>query len=134
MLELLASTLLAGVPVSTALRRVSPVLEDDLAEHVLLVVSRLELGAEMRQAWAGTPVALLPLSRVMQLVHRTGMPAQALLRQTAADLRARQVSDVEVACARLGIRMVLPLGLCALPAFFAVSVVPVVLSMLANWS
>jgi pilus assembly protein TadC len=44
------------------------------------------------------------------------------------------VADVEVAAARLGVRLVVPLGLAYLPAFVLTTVVPVVLALTRSLS
>ena len=59
----------------------------------------------------------------------TGDEALQALVDAAADLRREAVADVEVRAARLGVRLVLPLGLAYLPAFVLITVVPVVLAL-----
>jgi pilus assembly protein TadC len=57
------------------------------------------------------------------------VPPAGLLRDAAADLRRDALAQVEVATARLSVRLVLPLGLAFLPAFVLTTVVPVVLAL-----
>ena len=48
----------------------------------------------------------------------------------AADAIRREAQDrSETAAARLGVWLVVPLGLCFLPAFFLIAVVPAVISL-----
>ncbi len=58
------------------------------------------------------------------------MPAVTLLRSAAEEARRVARSDAQAAAARLGVRLMLPLGLCVLPAFFAVGVVPLMATVL----
>lgn len=72
------------------------------------------------------------LSETLTLARRAGVPAAALLRSAAEDLRedaaAASLADAE----RLGVRLVVPLGVCVLPAFVLVGVVPVVVALLSS--
>jgi pilus assembly protein TadC len=54
------------------------------------------------------------------------------LGRVAADLRAARRADAEAAAQRLGVLVVLPLGLCFLPAFLLTGVVPVVVAVLGD--
>lgn len=58
-----------------------------------------------------------------------GAPPVVMLRRAAASVRARRLKDAQEAAARLGVRLVLPLGLFFLPAFFLIGVAPVIISM-----
>jgi pilus assembly protein TadC len=51
------------------------------------------------------------------------------LRAVAATLREERRSRAAEAAGRLGVRLVLPLGLCHLPAFVLVGLVPILVSM-----
>jgi tight adherence protein B len=63
------------------------------------------------------PVEVERLGETLDLARRAGVPAAALLRAAAE---------------RLGVRLVLPLGVCVLPAFVLVGVVPVVVGILSS--
>jgi pilus assembly protein TadC len=49
--------------------------------------------------------------------------------RAAADLRAARREQAELAAARLGVRLVLPLGLAILPGFVLLAVVPIILGL-----
>lgn len=69
------------------------------------------------------------LAEPLLLSARTGAAASGLLTSAAASVRARRRWEAEAAAARLAASLVVPLGLCTLPAFLLLGVVPVVLSM-----
>ncbi len=71
----------------------------------------------------------VPLRRCLGLAEETGAPVAALLRSAADELRRRRRRRAALAAARLGVRVVAPLGLCTLPAFALLGVVPVLLSL-----
>ena len=60
----------------------------------------------------------------LDLAERAGAPATELLRWAAQESRREARSAAQVRSARLGVLLMLPLGLCVLPAFFAIGVVP----------
>ncbi|WP_170159811.1 type II secretion system F family protein [Frondihabitans australicus] len=72
------------------------------------------------------------LGEVMALSRASGAPGAELLRSVAAtrrrEARARSAEAVE----RLGVLSMLPLGVCILPAFVLVGVVPLALSLLSS--
>lgn len=70
--------------------------------------------------------------RVLALSQRAGVPAVDLLRQDAADERRRTRTAARVGAARLSGRLLLPLGICTLPAFFLLGVAPMMLSILTS--
>ncbi|PWJ53341.1 hypothetical protein SAMN06264364_113100 [Quadrisphaera granulorum] len=78
---------------------------------------------------AGVADVVLALRRGLWIAEQTGAPVAALLVSAAAELRRRRRRAGALAAARLGVRVVAPLGLCTLPAFGLLAVVPVLLSL-----
>jgi tight adherence protein B len=72
------------------------------------------------------------LREVLELAQRAGVPAAALLRAAAEDVRDDAAAAGLAAAERLSVRLVLPLGVCVLPAFVLVGVVPVVVGVLSS--
>lgn len=128
-LELLALALLGGGALSEAARTVSVVLPGRSGEGLSAVAAALRQGQDTEQAWSAAGAAWEPARRSVELASVAGIAPGPALRQTAADLRAASVTDVEVGTARLGVRMVLPLGLAFLPAFVLMTVLPLVLAL-----
>ncbi len=69
---------------------------------------------------------------VLALSQRAGAPAVDLLRATAIEARRRRRTEGRLRAARLGSRLLLPMGLCTLPAFLLLGVAPMLLSVLAG--
>lgn len=69
---------------------------------------------------------------VLSLAQRAGAPAVEMLRASAADARRRRRTDGRLRAARLGSRLLLPMGLCTLPAFLLLGVAPMLLSVLSG--
>ncbi len=96
------------------------------------VVGRLRLGVPGSVAWGVPPADYAGLARAMILADLSGAPAASVVARAAADLRVARRERAELAAARLGVRLVLPLGLAVLPGFVLLAVVPIVLGLAAS--
>ena len=129
--DLLGATLAAASPMGAALAAVSDAVGTPAQDSLRPVVAALDLGADTASAWA----PLLPdpsLGAVAAAAVRsadTGAPLSAVLARIADDLRREHQAAVEVAARTAGVRAVLPLAACFLPAFLLLGVVPVVAAL-----
>ncbi len=71
---------------------------------------------------------------VLALSSRAGVPAAALLRAEAAELRRTARARGAHRAQQLSVRLMIPLGLCVLPAFMLLSVVPLLVTVLGTTS
>lgn len=71
---------------------------------------------------------------VLALSRSAGAPAVELLRATADFARHRARVDGRLCAAHLSSRLLLPLGVCTLPAFLLIGVAPMLLSVLRSTS
>lgn len=79
----------------------------------------------------GTPSAEnAETDAVLSLSHRAGVPAVELLRASSSMARHRARIDGRLRAARLSSRLLLPLGVCTLPAFLLLGVAPMLLSVM----
>jgi tight adherence protein B len=69
---------------------------------------------------------------VLELSSRAGVPAAALLRSEAIEARRIARSDGERKAATLGVLLMLPLGLCILPAFMLLAVAPLLIAVISS--
>lgn len=69
---------------------------------------------------------------VLALSQRAGAPAVDLLRAAAAEARRGERTAGRMRAARLGARLLLPMGVCTLPAFLLLGVGPMLLSVLSG--
>ncbi|WP_089775973.1 type II secretion system F family protein [Ruania alba] len=130
LLDLAGAALGAGASVPTVLDALGHALPVAHGEPLLRVVAALRLGASWDEAWqaGGDPVPVHPLRSALGPAWRDGVDPGPLLAQAAATIRARRGSRAREAAARLGVRLVLPLGICLLPAFVLLGLMPVLLS------
>lgn len=128
--DLLAVALAAGAAPSTALAVVADALHGPMAEELEAVRRSLALGRDPARVWreaAGRP-GLAALGRAMARAVETGASVSDALHRLSEDLRAAARSEAEARARTVGVRAAAPLGLCLLPAFVLVGVVPLVAS------
>jgi hypothetical protein len=102
------------------------------AGYLTGVVGRLRLGVPGREAWGLAPPDYAGLARAMLLAELSGAPAASVVARAATDLRVARRERAELAAARLGVRLVLPLGLAILPGFVLLAVVPIILGLASS--
>jgi tight adherence protein B len=89
--------------------------------------------ARARAVLVGAGVPMTPDTEgVVALSQRAGVPAVDLLRAAASLTRHRARIDGRLRAAKLSSRLLLPLGVCTLPAFLLLGVAPLVLSVLST--
>jgi len=132
--DLLAACLLAGAGPEQALRSVGAALGGPVGEAFAAIAAALSVGADPRTAW--TPwlgdSSFAGLARAVVRAEGSGAPLAVVLTRASADLRIARRIAAEAAARRVGVLAVAPLGLCFLPGFILLSVVPVVSSLAAT--
>lgn len=83
-------------------------------------------------ATSGFEVSLTEVDRVLDLSRRAGVPAAALLRAEAEEERREARAAAQKAAAVLAVKLMLPLGLCVLPAFMVLAVAPMVIAVISS--
>ena len=133
MMELIGAMLDAGAGLGRSLELVARHAAPRLRQHLDPVVAALAIGADWETAWRSShavPDELLALRDALGFAAVTGAPSAAMLYAQAYRLRREQFRAAERRAAALGVRLVVPLGLCSLPAFVCLGIVPVLLAML----
>lgn len=69
---------------------------------------------------------------VLDLSRRAGVPAASLLRAEAEEARRDARAAAQQAAAVLGVRLMIPLGVCVLPAFMALGVAPLLIAVITS--
>jgi tight adherence protein B len=143
-----AALLLAGIAWGRALRRRVEQTDRVVGMELELVWIALRGGAHPRAASRRTvdcvdrfgadwvPFDGFRRDRTLRAVigsaERTGTPLGPMLIEEAASVRVRAEADLERSAERLGVRVLIPLGVCVLPSFIVLGVVPVLVSMLGG--
>ena len=131
---LLADGLRSGRSPTEALAVVADALPGPASARLAEVVPRLRLGLDPALVWSdlATDPALGPLGRALARAHRTGAPVVATVERLAEDLARTARADVEDRARAVGVKAAVPLGLCLLPAFVLIGIVPVVAGLLTG--
>lgn len=72
------------------------------------------------------------LGRALVRAETTGAPVADIVRRLGSDLAREARAQTEDRARTVGVRAALPLGLCLLPAFLVVGIVPVIASALSS--
>lgn len=72
------------------------------------------------------------IDRILALSRAAGVPAAEVLRASAAMARQRARTDGRMRAARLSSALLLPLGVCVLPAFILLGVAPMLMGVLSS--
>ncbi|MGI5485220.1 type II secretion system F family protein [Microtetraspora malaysiensis] len=132
--DLIVACLRAGQPVIGAVDAVAEALGGPLGERLSWVAGQMRLGAEPEAAWGALAQdpSLAPLARAMIRAVRRGAPVAEVLTRLADDARQAARASSSAAARKAGIQAVAPLGLCFLPAFVLLGIIPVVAGLAAQ--
>jgi Flp pilus assembly protein TadB len=126
--DLLAVTLASGASPSAALSAVAEAVEGPIAEDLRAAEHSLRLGQDPARVWrqVARQPGLAALGRSMARAVETGASVRDSLHRLAEDLDASGRLESESRARAVGVRAAAPLGLCLLPAFILLGVVPLV--------
>lgn len=127
-LELLAAQLRAGLAPLAALGTLSEALN---SRPLHTVCQRLQMGSGWGSAWSGSAAGTFgELRDALAPAYTGGAPSTALLLSLADAHRLSERRAAERAAGKLSVALVVPLGLCSLPAFICLGIVPILISLL----
>jgi Flp pilus assembly protein TadB len=132
--DLLGACLDAGAAPGSALVAVSRALGGAVGEEFLAIHHRLEVGVDPAQVWRSVAEhpQLAPLGRAVGRAHETGAPVGGAVHRLATELRERARAEVETRARSIEVKATAPLGLCLLPAFVVLGVVPMVVGVFSS--
>ncbi|MFF9284820.1 type II secretion system F family protein [Streptomyces griseosporeus] len=129
--DLLAACIAAGAGPVAAARAVGEAIGGPVGDALAHGAAEVRLGGEPAEAWrrlAALPGAG-PLARLLERAGETGLPAAGPVARLAADARAGWTRTATERARRAAVTVTAPVGLCFLPAFIAVGVLPVVIGL-----
>ncbi|PWI42466.1 type II secretion system F family protein [Streptomyces sp. ICBB 8177] len=129
--ELLAACLAAGAAPAAAADAVGRSVDGPMGEALRRVAAEVRLGGDPAQCWerlAAAPQAG-DLARWMARASVSGVPPVATVSRLASGYRAERTRAAGARARRAGVLATAPLGLCFLPAFLVVGVVPVLIGL-----
>lgn len=128
-----AAALRSGAAPAEALGVVCAALPGAAADELAPSCARLRLGVAGGEVWGDLAMhpALGPLGRAMARAHASGASVTTTVAALADDLAARSRGDAEDRARTVGVKAAVPLGLCLLPAFLLIGIVPLVAGALS---
>ncbi len=135
--ELLAAFLGSNGSPAAAAAAVADSVPTPMRERLSAVAAQLSLGAGPERCWEQLAVEcppLAPLARCLARTSLSGTPPAAALAGLAQSHRAAAARAAHARVRRAGVLATAPLGLCFLPAFVLIGVVPVVTGLTAAFS
>ncbi|MBK3582042.1 hypothetical protein JHN63_51600 [Streptomyces sp. MBT65] len=101
---------------------------DTVAERDAAIAARQREPADAWRRLAALPGAG-PLARLLERADESGLPAAGPVARLAAEARADWARTTTARARRAAVLVTAPVGLCFLPAFIAVGVLPVVIGL-----
>lgn len=130
-LDLASAALAAG----SSIPRVLGALAIACDEPRLMQVSKaLLFGVNWNESWSlllkgkASPEWASYLSQALEPAWKDGVAPDALLKGSGIRVRAHREQRARQAAQKLSVRLVIPLGICQLPAFILLGIVPVILA------
>ena len=132
--ELLAATLRSGAAPAQGVALVCAALPGPAADRLAGVAARLSLGIDPAEVWASLAAdpQLGRLGRTLARSQATGAPVVVAVERLADELARSARADTEERARAVGVKAAVPLGLCLLPAFVLIGIVPLVVALLAT--
>lgn len=131
-LELLAACLAGGAVPVVAVQAVADGVGGRCGTRLARVAGALLVGTPPQEAWRALGHDRGPAGAAARALARAaegGAPVAVAVRRVASQARREQQAAAERRARRAGVLAVLPLGLCFLPAFLLLGVVPAVLGL-----
>jgi len=131
---LFAAALRSGAASGDAIDQVCRALPGPAADRLAGVAARLSLGLDPAHVWSTLADAppLVALGRTMARAHTTGAPVVAAVERLADELARSGRAESEERARAVGVQAAVPLGLCLLPAFVLIGIVPLVVALLTS--
>lgn len=125
-LDLMVAALVAGRPPVTAFALAADATADPLGAELAVVAGRLAIAADPGSVWESVvdDPALAPVGRAFRRAASSGMPVADIVAGVADELRRDRAGRLRERSQRAGVQTAAPLGLCFLPAFFLIGIVP----------
>lgn len=128
---LLGAALRSGAAPADGIDLVCRALPGPAADRLVPVAARLRLGGDPAVIWGalGGDPELAPLGRTLSRAQRTGAPVVAAVERLGEELARRGRAEVEDRARAVGVRAAVPLGLCLLPSFLVLGIVPLAVAL-----
>ena len=127
--DLLAAALDAGRPAVGAFALVAKATAEPLGSELTMIADRLAVTGDEQNVWDGLAARaeFAALGRSFRRAGRSGMPVARVLIRLADELRRERRAASQERARSVAVATAAPLGVCFLPAFFLIGIVPTIL-------
>lgn len=128
-IDLMVAALGAGRPQALVLDLVGAAQGGPLGDELSRIGRRLQTSSDPISVWADLrddPV-MAPVARAFARSSRSGASVSRVLARTAQELRREQRARTQEIARSVAVKTAAPLGLCFLPAFVVVGIVPMII-------
>jgi Flp pilus assembly protein TadB len=134
LVHLLAAALESGCATVEAVRLVCDAYPGPAADLVSPVPPRLALGIDVEVAWRPVldDARLAVLGRTMVRAHHSGASVAGAVAGLADELGRRSRLRIEERARAVGVKAAIPLGLCLLPSFVLLGIVPLAVGLMQS--
>ena len=135
-LDLVVATLEVGRPPVVALGLAAEATPDPLGSELGQLASRLAVAGDPSGVWGSLlqDPALAPVGRAFQRAERSGMPVAQVISGVADELRRERRARRRDDSRKVAVRTAAPLGVCFLPAFFLIGIVPTIMGAFRSFT
>lgn len=128
-IDLLIAVLDAGRPPVDAFTVVARATAQPLGSELALIAGRLSVTGDEQSVWDGlrTKPEFAALGRSFRRAGQSGMPVGRILGRLADELRRERRATSQERARGVAVATAAPLGLCFLPAFFLIGIVPTII-------
>jgi pilus assembly protein TadC len=133
-LDVLAACVASGMPLRSATDAVASAVGGPLGERLASIVARTSAGFGDGDAWTALrdDEVLGPVARDLARAADAGTAIGALLGRHAEAARSAAHAAALARAKAVGVRTIIPVSVCYLPAFFLLGVVPVIAGVLES--
>ncbi|MEO6470527.1 MAG: type II secretion system F family protein [Aeromicrobium sp.] len=135
-IDLLVAVLDSGRPPAASFSLVARATSDPLGFEFRAIAGRLSITGDEQAVWEGlrSRPEFAALARGFGRASRSGMPVGKVLERLAEELRRERRAAAQERARSVAVATAAPLGLCFLPAFFLIGIVPTLLGAFSTFS
>lgn len=134
LVRLIASGVRAGMAPAQASAAAATALPGVAGRELWAAVAAVQVGSDPADVWhrLARTSGFAPLGRAFARAHESGASVVTVIDRLADEMVGQARAEVEDRARRVGVRAAAPLGLCLLPAFLVLGIVPVVAGLIGS--
>jgi hypothetical protein len=107
-------------------------MQNKTGKELQVISKKLKLGNTWSFSWANCSPTLSYIESSLEDAWNNGSSPESLIKLKIEQVRKDKLYRAKIAGEQLGVKIVIPLGLCFLPSFIFIGILPVILSLISN--